>query len=328
MEKIVEKIHHDINTAYLDKFQTCSEVIDREKVESQKYDIAKLGFKSYESEIEKFEKIKQSKEYIEVINRLKIEYPYKKFITYDQIGKILEKYPLVLDTPERFIGTIPTNCMKDILNFKLQKHDEGYSPVPVIQASYKSVNKSIEGTISIVRELLNTFGSRNRIRFFDSEDIGREERSRAAKVKSLKDTCGDYFVESILSAMGLNTSSSYCKDSFTINNCYFKLRRDELGTRLSEFHSLLNSDYDINVYPSEIEFNKPSFWILATADQFDIKPSEIVVGGCIKEVGQGDSLVLLKDDPIIFKPIKEGLIVVTQWGAEAKLPEFTNSSNN
>lgn len=321
--KIVEKIHHDINTAYLDRFQTCSEVVDREKVESQKYDIAQLGFKSYEDEIYKSEKIKSSKEYIELINRLKIDYPYKKFITYDQIGKILEKYPLVLSTPNRFIGEIPNNNIKDILSFKLKKEDEGYLPIPNISASLKS-NKELSLTRDIVEILIKSFVERER---FSHRDLNYIVDKRNEVLNQLKNKYGE-IVRQIFIAMGLNIDSYTSKDSFVINNYYFKLRTETYGVFLDKYYSLINSDYTINVQPDLQHSHNPQFWILATPDQFNIRSSEIVVGGCIKEVGEGKIISLLKDDPIIFKPIKEGLIVVTQWGAEAQLSEFTNSSNN
>ncbi len=322
MNTIIEKIHHDINTAYLNRFQTCSETIDRESIESDKYDIAKLGFKSYESEIEKSEKIKASKEYIEIVNRLKIDYPYKKFITYDQIGKILEKYPLVLNTPERFIGKIPNNNIKDILNFKLKTVDEGYSPMPNI-ITYLKETKEINYIKNIIEEIINIVSERDFMPRFSS--LGYDKDDKESKLITLKNKTGDIFNE-ITQVMGIKSDSFNCKSSFVIRNYYFKLDRREYGTYVTSY-SLKNSDYDVLVTPVESDM-KPQFWILATQDQFDVKSSEIVVGGKILEVGAGESYITLKDDPIIFKPIKEGLIVVTQWGDEAKLPEFTNSNNN
>lgn len=326
MGNIIEQIHHDINTSYLERFQTCSETIDRESVELDKYDIAKLGFKSYESEIQKSEKLIASKQYIETVNRLKIDYPYKKFITYDQVGKILEKYPLVLDTPERFIGKIPDNCIKDILNFKLKDSDKGYNPIPNIKTILKQNIKELYHIEAIIKEIVSIVRSRMLMSFGTYKEESKEE-----KILKIKANYGE-LVNEIIYAMDISVSAYRCKDSFVVRNYYFKLKTEDGYTSIEHKYSLKNSDYNIYTFPNiqstSVPEYGPQFWILATSDQFDIKASEIVVGGCIKEVGQGSSYITLKDDPIILKPIKEGLIVVTQWGAEAQLPEFINSINN
>lgn len=171
MGSIIEKIHHDINTAYLEKFQTCSETIDREVVETQKYDIANLGFKSYESERAKFEKIKHSKEFIATVNRLKLDYPYKKFITYDQLGKIMEKYPLVLSTPERFIGEIPKDCMKDILDFKTKEQDDNFFPIPKIDYAIKNYDISSAKIMQLINKILFSYQFQSSLRRDSTDSI-------------------------------------------------------------------------------------------------------------------------------------------------------------
>ena len=74
--------------------------------------------------------------------------------------------------------------------------------------------------------------------------------------------------------------------------------------------------------------NKELLFIIGTPDQFIQPEDTIAIHGSFYEYNEGSTIPVLKDDPIVLKPVKHGFIVVDAWGEEAKLPEIQNSSNN
>jgi hypothetical protein len=337
MEKnngIIEQIHHDINTCYLNKIQSCNEYIDRNEINSDELKLATLGFKSYEDEAAKDVELKKSRDYIELINRLKIDYPYKKFIKYEDLGTILKKYDLVLDTPDRFIGKIPKLNQKNILNFKLKEIDMGYNVVPDI---YVNNTKNTRSSIyEITNIILNEIARFSSLRF---TSFGRSESYDITRIINDISTYDPTLVDKIVHGLTDGSFSTLLqsiqrgsvpriKNYFNLNGEHFILNQHGDSIFISNWFTEDRSNLDINVYPKEVT-NPCNFWILATADQFNLGKDEFVIGGKIIKAPKPTSFqIRLKDDPIILKPIKEGLISVSMWGEEASFPEFINPENN
>lgn len=70
---------------------------------------------------------------------------------------------------------------------------------------------------------------------------------------------------------------------------------------------------------NETKLNTNKFLIIGTKDQFQLNANEVMIGG---------SIVELKDDPIVLKPVKNGFLIITCWGDEAQLPEIKDYTQN
>jgi hypothetical protein len=75
-----------------------------------------------------------------------------------------------------------------------------------------------------------------------------------------------------------------------------------------------------NSYIKESEYTTGTgLLIIATRDQLNMKSARV----------QGHKLVdIIKDDPIVLQPVKEGYLIVSAWGIEASDKEVQNSKFN
>tara|TARA_R110000822_G_scaffold302649_2_gene426937 strand:+ start:2929 stop:3819 length:891 start_codon:yes stop_codon:yes gene_type:complete len=85
--------------------------------------------------------IKLSTSQIEMINGYRIDYPYQKFITEEQVEAICKKYNLVFGVVGQFTGFVPEKNIKEIANFKLKEKDATTITVPTrTYSSAKIIN--------------------------------------------------------------------------------------------------------------------------------------------------------------------------------------------
>lgn len=75
------------------------------------------------------EKINLSKEQIELVNYYKVQYPFNKFITTEQVEQICKKYGLLYGNVSLYKGFVPEKNLKEIESFKLKKEDTPYLTV-------------------------------------------------------------------------------------------------------------------------------------------------------------------------------------------------------
>ena len=75
------------------------------------------------------QKIELTKEQVELINYYKVQYPFNKFITTEQVEQICKKYGLVYGDVSLYKGFVPEKNLKEIESFKLKREDTPYLTV-------------------------------------------------------------------------------------------------------------------------------------------------------------------------------------------------------
>lgn len=120
MSNIIEQIHHEIKTAYLEAVSDFNN--NDHEVKDHYLKLKDFGFahKKFTEESEKSEEKKLQSKIYTFIKQMKVDYPYKKFIPYDKLFEIISKYGLVIDIPENFVGNIPEKNIKDIAEFEFK----------------------------------------------------------------------------------------------------------------------------------------------------------------------------------------------------------------
>jgi len=129
--KEVMEIHHEFETA-ADKLllEATSIIAEAATKDTSKVNrLEALGFKQAGQVTELkplLQKAELGKEQVSLVNYYKINYPFNKFITEEQVKTICHKYNLVCGDVERFKGFVPEKNLKDIENFKLKEEDFTY----------------------------------------------------------------------------------------------------------------------------------------------------------------------------------------------------------
>lgn len=119
------EIHNEFNTAADKLLEEANQILkESEQKDFQKADRLKaLGFTKANqvAELEPIrEKINLSKEQIELVNYYKVQYPFNKFITAEQVEQICKKYGLVYGDVSLYKGFVPEKNLKEIESFKLK----------------------------------------------------------------------------------------------------------------------------------------------------------------------------------------------------------------
>ena len=132
--KEVLEIHNEFNTAADRILEEANQILkDSEQKDFQKIDRLKaLGFVKCNQVVELDplkEKINLSKEQIELVNYYKVQYPFNKFITTQQVEQICKKYGLLYGDVSLYKGFVPEKNLKEIESFKLKKEDIPYLTV-------------------------------------------------------------------------------------------------------------------------------------------------------------------------------------------------------
>jgi len=204
--ELIEDIHNEVYSAHDLLLKEAENILNKPIDDSKVQDYQKLinlGFNNEKNIIkhkEEVTKIEQSKFIKTKIEYYSFKYPFNKFINEDSVIRICEKYGLLLTDVNRFIGSIPENNQKEIINFKVDKKD--------------------------------------------------------------------------------------------LNNSYIKESEYTIGTGLL---------------------------IIATRDQLNMKSARV----------QGHKLVdIIKEDPIVLQPVKEGYLIVSAWGIEASDKDVQNPKFN
>lgn len=130
----VLEIHNEFNTAADRILDEANQILkESEQKDFQKVDRLKaLGFTKANqvTELDPLrEKINLSKEQIESVNYYKVQYPFNKFITTEQVEQICKKYGLVYGDVSLYKGFVPEKNLKEIESFKLKKVDIPYLTV-------------------------------------------------------------------------------------------------------------------------------------------------------------------------------------------------------
>ena len=125
----VLEIHNEFNTAADKLLEEANQLLkEGEKKDFEKVDRLKsLGFvkANQVAELEPIrQKIELTKEQVELINYYKVQYPFNKFITTDQIESICKKYGLVYGDVSLYKGFVPEKNLKEIESFKLKNKEK------------------------------------------------------------------------------------------------------------------------------------------------------------------------------------------------------------
>ena len=159
--ELIEDIHNEVYSAHELLLKEAKAILDTPIDESKAQDYQKLmnlGFNSeknissYKEEIKRIEESKKIKETIEYYS---FKYPFNKFINEDSVIRICQKYSLLLTNVDRFIGGIPENNQKEIINFKVDKID--------LPHSYSKESEYVAGTTLLIvatRDQLNMKNAR------------------------------------------------------------------------------------------------------------------------------------------------------------------------
>ncbi len=272
MENIIEKIHHEFKTSYLETFRDVTDKVEKstfvKKEECEK--AAQLGFsnsvslKKYFNDKKVYE---DSKEMLDNIKRFKIDYPTKKFITFKDAADIIRKYGLIIAEPSKFIGEFPEKNLKEMTSFKLKEQDEAYIINDLTKLYETNQTEYLRQHPREALQYLRRLGG--------SREIPPMPQTEVFK----------YYIN---------------HDNSIVNKLDFgPLKGDE------------------DSWEDKLNTNK--VLIIGTKDQFQLNQNEVMVGG---------SIVELKDDPIVVKPVKNGFLILTVWGDEAQLPEIKDNTLN
>lgn len=129
-QKIVAKIHNDIDTAQERLLQEAREVIAKNiTVSSDKAQRLKVVGFTEAAPVKEYEAkngiVVKNTERAELIEYYKQNYPFQKFITEDEMNRICEKYNLIYAPVSKYKGDVPEKNIKDIeLMSILKKGDE------------------------------------------------------------------------------------------------------------------------------------------------------------------------------------------------------------
>lgn len=126
--EIIEQIHHEFNMARVKTLTETYHFLETKSFsEIEDYEKAiKLGLsrsktiRNYISNKEEFLRIKTLGE---AIVDYKVRYPANRFISEKDVRDICSKYNLLRGEKDCFIGEIPNDCLKKIVDFKLKDED-------------------------------------------------------------------------------------------------------------------------------------------------------------------------------------------------------------
>jgi len=246
---IIEQIHHEFKTAYLETFRIASDNTKDVFQDNLDYEKAiSLGFSKSPSILKyQIEKVKyeENKDLLNQIKRFKIDYPLKKFITFKDAADILFKYNLVIAKPDKFIGDFPDKNIKDLANFELKEED-----IRIFTKDCCDLYQTYESPEKRYNMFYNTQESFPLDFCFDRNSIVKFVRQIDSALENRVELLGqrinieDYFISS-----SKNGYSIFKEEKFRSDRLLFS--------------------------------NKDKFLIIGTPDQFDIRSNERVSNGKI-----------------------------------------------
>ena len=132
MQEIIQEIHDAYDNSCEQTLIWAKDILANTDTEAVKKGerLLSLGFKGSEKAVKAKKEIearKQAEEKAALVNYYKINYPFNKFITKDQVSEINNKYGLVCVTADCYKADIPEKNLQDIENFKAREEDKVYS---------------------------------------------------------------------------------------------------------------------------------------------------------------------------------------------------------
>lgn len=149
-EAYIKELEEDIDQAH-EAGVDAAKTILREQESAEKEELVRLrdlGFKNEKSVTRKFSAFNDIDNMVssaEELDKLVHKYPDRKFMTGAQLVEICKKYGLVYGNAEHYIGEIPMENRKNIINHNIQRRDISYT---IIVAPRKEFDKKLEIDIS------------------------------------------------------------------------------------------------------------------------------------------------------------------------------------
>lgn len=279
---IIEKIHHEVDTAATVLLQNANDIITNNNITTEttlaeKADrLKKLGFVSATpvtrlAEIEEVNKkklltVEQQKRLADRIIYYQQTYPFFKFLTEEKLDEICNKYDLIYATANCYIKDIPEKNLRELENAQEIKVDD----LADITIKLIPLNNRVQLLLNAMDHPTGEFTQQEII-----------------------DWC--------IKARGKNVPD--WTDRAKSNTWLFVVNRDLFGDR-----------YDYR-YRTEI-IDRSGYFIAAPKSHFNLKG--------LTEKGKGWFQVFKSEpkDPIVFKYVKGGVLVITKWGDEAEDPDL------
>jgi len=119
----IEQVHNEFDTATERILEQANKILanQTEQDVSELQSLSNLGFRQPTEQYRAYKQSKEQSEYAKYYEK----YDYK-FITETELKRICRKYGLVIGLPEDFIGDIPAENRKDIINMKVAEEDKSY----------------------------------------------------------------------------------------------------------------------------------------------------------------------------------------------------------
>lgn len=260
--------------------------------------------------------VKRDEELNDLLNEYSHNYPTYKFITDEDIVKLCKKYNLIIAPPQSYIGEIPLKNQNDIVNFE-SKHPEIKQKFmsKMLLNKFKQWNSfsNLDLERSLSREIYKTYnrsyGDDNR-RYFDSTIAG-QYLAYSKYLDKLEDP-------------SLSTSTAAY---------VFNLYKKECNIKDKYVQNFLNGDG--NAHLSNIkemsDYMSNEIFIAATTDLLNIPRFAGIneaTNTVLIDARQENPIHNRVPDPIVFKKLKRGALIITAWGIEASDELVVNQNNN
>jgi len=254
--------------------------------------------------------VKRDEELNDLLNEYSHSYPTLKFITDEDIIKLCKKYNLIIAPPQSYIGEIPVKNQNDIVEFK-SKHPEikQYFMSEFLLNKFKRWDSLKESDFdkSFERELYNYYNH--------SFGLGDENDNRYFN-RTIAD---QYFAyHDLLNRLDDTTLPAAVSYIFKL----YKVERDITDKKPNEF--LKHIQELANYMQNEI-------FIAATTDLLNV-PNFARINEATNKVlidaGREEFIENRVPDPIVFKKLKRGAVILTAWGVEASDSLVVNHNSN
>lgn len=298
MEITAEVIHQEFYSAGEKALQEAKDILAKPSPDdSRAKRMMKLGFGTTKDcrEVKDHEQLRgKSKELIQTILYFQSHYPNNKFITPEAVKEICAKYSLLLGDANNYHGEIPEKNLVDIENFKLREQDCTEQDM----------------SLTDLMTMYNNHWRREPLRFQDSGGYG-----------SAIDLSEQF---SIISPRRFGRTEEMTKeiqkhlrvlDPYNIEGkSWIQSAEEEAQNKMQGFLGLIPSIRAAAERKPVIP--QPSFKICAPERDFNTRGWEVRDGH------------ILVWDPVVLQPVKNGYLIVTAWGPEAKDELVVNQKMN
>lgn len=122
--EVVQRIHHEFNTAGETLLKQAQQILNGNVVDELKVKrLQAVGF-NRANDVQKWNKIKLTKEIADFVQYYEHNYPLNKFITEEQVIAINKKYNLVCAPIEMYKGFVPDFNLRQIESFFVKKESD------------------------------------------------------------------------------------------------------------------------------------------------------------------------------------------------------------